>query len=254
MLSRSIFTYFWFGTCVRYLESVGKGEVIFCENDDGRIKSNIEMFFENLDKLGLLVTKRASYKLVEFKEKVVDKAKLNQELTSDEADELQKHMTELRHTLQAELMGMEAYITQSKLHDISILINDISKLFAPKVFQKLPEIARYDLQEAGRCIAFERSTAAAFHILRGTESVLKSFYFAIVKRKRIKKFMWGPMIIDLTSRKKAKDYKIIIDHLDNIRKSFRNPTQHPEKIYDIHEVQNLLSLCIDSINRMAKVL
>jgi hypothetical protein len=44
------------------------------------------------------------------------------------------------------------------------------------------------------------------------------------------------------------------NHLDNIRVSFRNPTQHPEAIYDIHEVQDLWSICVDVINRMVKIL
>jgi len=42
--------------------------------------------------------------------------------------------------------------------------------------------------------------------------------------------------------------------LDNIRRSFRNPTQHPDKIYDIQEVQDLFGLCIDAINRMITLL
>jgi len=42
------------------------------------------------------------------------------------------------------------------------------------------------------------------------------------------------------------------DHLDHIRRSFRNPTQHPDKIYDIQEAQDLFGLCVDAVNRMSR--
>jgi hypothetical protein len=66
--------------------------------------------------------------------------------------------------------------------------------------------------------------------------------------------MWGAMVQDLRKRRKARPYEVLINNLDNIRNSFRNPTQHPEKIYDIHEVQDLWGICIDAINRMAVAL
>jgi hypothetical protein len=42
----------------------------------------------------------------------------------------------------------------------------------------------------------------------------------------------------------------LLNNLDNIREHYRNPTQHPDKVYDINEVQDLFGLCIDAINRM----
>src|SRR5258706_16076864 len=105
----------------------------------------------------------------------------------------------------------------------------------------MPPIAKYDVEEAGKCIAFERPTAAAFHLLRGTESVLKDFYCTMIKQKRCQ-LMWGPMVADLRKRPKTKKNIVLLDNLDNIRRSFRNPTQHPEKIYDIQEVQDLWGL------------
>jgi hypothetical protein len=43
---------------------------------------------------------------------------------------------------------------------------------------------------------------------------------------------------------------LILQNLDHIRVNFRNPTQHPDKIYDIQEVQDLFGLCVDAANRM----
>src|SRR5262249_30309736 len=146
-----------------------------------------------------------------------------------------------------------AYVVTPKILDVQRLLGNVSILFAPGVFQKLPEIAKRDYSEAGKCIAFERPTAAAFHLLRGTESVLRAFYCHLAKRRRVS-MMWGPIVQDLQKRKRAAIHLDLLNHMDHIRTSFRNPTQHPEKVYDIHEAQDLWSLCVDATNRMAKAL
>ena len=64
--------------------------------------------------------------------------------------------------------------------------------------------------------------------------------------------MWGPMLQDLKDRKKTKSKTTLINNMDDIRLSFRNPTQHPDKIYDIEEVQDLWGRCIEAVNRMIK--
>jgi hypothetical protein len=109
--------------------------------------------------------------------------------------------------------------------------------------------------EAGKCIAFERPTAAAFHLMRATEAVLRAFYFQHVQRNRIQQMLWGPVVQDLRGRRKFggnERFSVLFANLDNIRLSFRNPTQHPDKTYDIQEVQDLWGLCVDVISRMAK--
>ncbi len=221
--------------------------------DRGGIRDNIEAFFSYLDDLGLIVTRRASRELADFAESLSDEEGVS--LTQGQSEQLSAIMRQIRKTLDAELEGFEAYIVTPKRIDIEKLLKDTPSLLAPGVYSKLPEIAQFDLAEAGKCIAFERSTAAAFHILRGTESVLDSFYETIVRQKRIPlPRTWGPMVSDLRKRRKANQYEVLLNNLDNIRRSFRNPTQHPELTYDIHEVQDLWALCVDAINRMAEAL
>ena len=64
----------------------------------------------------------------------------------------------------------------------------------------------------------------------------------------------GAIVQDLRNKNKTKIHTTLNNHLDNIRLSFRNPTQHPEAVYDIHEVQDLLAFCIDANNRMFKLI
>ncbi len=252
MRAQNIHRYYWFGTCVRYLQDVHEGQLVGHRSDRTYVKYNLEVFFQYLDELGLQVTERAAVNLRDVLLELEDKEP-DARLTRAEAGTLSKAATETRKTLEAEIQGLEAYVVTPKRLDVKRLIDDPGSLFAPKVFGKLPSLAQYDLSEAAKCIAFERSTAAAFHILRATEDVLRDFYKALARQKRVD-LMWGPMVSDLKKRPKAKKHQVLLAHLDNIRLSFRNPTQHPEATYDIHEVQDLWGLCVDAINRMAKEL
>jgi hypothetical protein len=46
------------------------------------------------------------------------------------------------------------------------------------------------------------------------------------------------MIASMRARSKPPP-AALLDNLDGLRRNFRNPTQHPEKVYDIHEAQDL---------------
>jgi hypothetical protein len=205
-----------------------------------------------LDKLDVQVTKRAARPLEDIL-KEFRKADKNAYLSETQASRLKKLMMDTQITLAAELEGLSAYITTPKRLDIKRLTENVASLFSPDTFDKLPGIAEYDFIEAGKCIAFELPTAAAFHILRATEAVLRAFYRTLVHQKRCDP-MWGPMVSDLRKHRKGAPHKVLLDNLDNIRQSFRNPTQHPDKVYDIDEAQDLWSLCVDPVNRMAKIL
>lgn len=251
METNSVITYFGFGTGMRYLQDAKEGAAI---HGDSHILRNIERFLNSLDELNLQVTLRASYELDEIKTELESTPK-DARLTSSQAKKLSAVMKGIRKTLEAELLGFDVYVVTPKRIDVKRLLSNVSELFAPGVCEKLPEVARYDLSEAGKCIAYECPTAAAFHLMRATESVLRAFYCQLVQRNRIQSMMWGAVVQDLRSKRKFKGheaYSTLFANLDNIRVSFRNPTQHPDKIYDTQEVQDLWGLCVDVINRMAK--
>ena len=247
--------YFWFGTCVRYLQSVNAGEPIHEPPESsgaGFVLFNLDQLFSHLADLNLKVTTRAAWRLRPLRDELAASEQLAK-LTLDQANRLRLLIKELRLTIEAELQGLDAFVPTPKRLDVRALMDDVSQLFAPGIFAKLPVVARVDLSEAGRCLAMERPTAAAFHMLRGTEAVLRAFYHTLAKRKR-NATMWGPIVADLRRRRSANEQSIVLNHLDHIRVAFRNPTAHPEKFYDIQEAQDLWSICADAINRMALVL
>lgn len=254
MIPKSLAQYFYFGTCVRYLQDAREGIPLHDKvAGQGHVLYTLDAFFRFLKALNLRVTIRASEKVSGlFRE--FNKMDENATLSKEQAASLSDAMNKLRETLQAELEGFEAYVVTPKRIPVERLLANVPSLLPPGVFDKLPELARYDLGEGGKCIAFERPTAAAFHILRASEGVLREFYCHHVKRGRVE-LMWNPMIQSIRSKRRFEDdedHMILFDHLDHIRDSFRNPTQHPDKIYDIQEVQELWSLCVDAITRMAK--
>ena len=168
----------------------------------------------------------------------------------------------LQRSLADEMMVLERHVLSEgitkKVHVIperrfnsNYLLNEQEKLFKAGVFSKLSELAIYDIKSSCRCILFGESTASAFHILRATEEVLKLYYFHHRKQKRLKKPMWAAMLNELKAKTKNKPPIALIKSLDLIRESYRNPTQHPDAVYEIDGAQDLFGLCLDVIGKMA---
>jgi len=152
----------------------------------------------------------------------------------------------------AEAQTKKIYILSESRFSLDSLINKPWQMFAKGAFICLPKIAAYDVSEAFMCIVLSRATATAFHILRATEATLREYYCQVVKRGRVKQTMWGNMVNHLRTRRKPDES--LLQRLDYIRDTYRNPTSHPEARYTIEEAQDLLGLCIDVINAMSKTL
>lgn len=250
MQSVTVYRYWQFGTNVRYLQDAREGFLI---HGRGKILENVGTLFKRLRELDLRVTMRAASALRQIEDELKETA-ADGKLTAAQAKQLAGCIENLRQTMEAELKGIEAYSISPKRLDIGKLIADVPSLFAPGVFASLSPVAQLDLAEAGKCIAFERATAGAFHLMRATEEVLRCYYCHFVRRDRLDPMLWYPMVQALQKHRRAKKQDALHRNLDNIRLSFRNPTQHPDKVYDIHEVQDLFGLCVDVINRMQRVI
>ena len=251
MEKKSIRGYFFFGTAVRFLQDASTGYSIF---EPGYILDNVNLCLDEIDALGLMVTKVASWELIQFRDELTKISDNNSLLSEEQSNKLKEICHKLRATLEAELQTHEAFIVTPKRLDTDKLLDDVGSLMSPGIFPSLPSMSQYDLMEAGKCIAFERPTAAAFHLLRGTEAELRLFYCTLILRSQVSPLLWGEMTKDLRNRQKTKKHTTLYNNLDNIRLSYRNPTQHPDAIYDIHEVQDLCPLCFEAISRMAKIL
>lgn len=246
MIKKGIWDYMEIGTSLRYIQDLSVGNHIIIK--DGP-RDNIKRLLKNMEDLGLEVTSRGSYELKGFLKKL-DSIETDRVFTKEEINQLKEIINIIRHIMTAECQGLFAYITTDKRYDVTKLSDKMEKIFAPNIFSNLPDLAQFDFSEAGKCIVFERSTAAAFHILRATEVIVRIYYKRYFRKKPNGK-TWGQLLNELKSKKSGKKPNAItVNHLINIKDSFRNPTQHPDKVYDIQEVQDLLSVCIDVVNKM----
>ena len=248
MQETKIYEYFAFGYNYYLFHYPEVGDSV--HGDFDALSSRIGYFLNQLEKLNLHVTAQASKKLRSLRERL-DNMPKDSKVDKALADEVTKILEQIDATLDAELQLRSAFIVTQKRFQLDHLLSTPQSLFGHIVFENLPDICQFDFKEAGRCIAFGLPTSAAFHIMRGTEGVLRHYYCSIVKRERVKRFLWYDMVDHLRKRRDAPP-KPLMDNLDNIRVNFRNPTQHPDARYDMDEAQDLLSISIDVVNRMIK--
>jgi len=245
MLEKKVSELLRIGTRQEYLERIVTAGLSI--HGDRKVLGAINNFLIDLQELGLTVTLRAAWKLQELHDVLV-KTPLDSKLEENQVRSLRNIMKDIWPTLEAESRGMIAYNVSERRFPIERLVDDVGGLFGKDVFKKLPTIAQQDFAEAAKCLAFERATAGAFHMLRGPESILRHYYCQKLHRGRAD-LMWGPIVASMRSYPRRFPAPLL-NHLDHIRASFRNPTAHPEKTYDIDEAQDLLSICIDVANRM----
>jgi hypothetical protein len=179
MIEKNIAWLLTFGATQEFLERIVVASMSI--HGDSQIVDMMEYFLDNLSQLGFTVTLRAANELIALKDEL-SKSDKGAKITEDQVQKLNRIMRGLWPTLNAESRGMVAYIVSERRYPIEGLTEDISRLFGKGVFDGLPDIARQDFSEAGKCLAFERPTAAAFHMLRAVESVLRHYYCQKVKR------------------------------------------------------------------------
>jgi hypothetical protein len=244
--------YYWLGMCVNYLLGAGDNYPV---HGEGGILENVDLFLSSVRTFGLVVTAQVATAqgLVELRNHLCG-LDPQATLSQHRAEQLRGLMETVCITLEAEIEGFESYVVSPKRIDVTMLMENVPELFAPGVFDQLPESARHDFAEAGKCIAFERPTAAAFHLWRGTETVLRHFYCSLVSQKRVSLLAWKPMVCDLRKRPKTKRHEMLYTNLDSIRAAFSDPAQHPETTYDVHTVQDLWLACVKAVNQMVKAL
>lgn len=182
--------------------------------------------------------------------------KKNEQIPTELFNSIIEKIKNTDKTLDAELNVINAYyLNTNKRISQDILENKIENLFANNIFTSLPDIASYDFSQAGKCLLFNLHTACAFHTLRGTEDVLKFFYQKLLNKIPDESQTWWNFTNEIENN--IKDNKIepkpneeLLINLNSLRKYYRNTTQHPQKIYNEDDAQDLLFLCIKTVNEM----
>lgn len=238
----SVYKYYSFSFNYCLLRHFEKG------NNKDNLLRRLKGFLKFLEELDLKVTlgiAKDLYRIINDLEKQEDA-----EISPQAFREVIKCLDNLDPALDSELKLKDLYVITSRNHSIDKLTNNIESMFVKNVFSDLPVLSKYDFQEAGKCIAFNLPTAAAFHLMRAIEENVRFYYKKKIKRNRISNQLWGPLLNHLKTKKKAPIK--LLELLDHIRNDYRNPTQHPDAKYNIDEAQDLLPLTISVCNMMYK--
>lgn len=113
--------------------------------------------------------------------------------------------------------------------------------FGAEVSDKFPSDLAYEIDEANKCLAFDRSTAAVFHLMRAMEIGLVAVRrcLGIPESQKPADRNWGVIIKLINSEvsqkafcNKSNDkpfFQEVHASLDAIKTAWRNPTMHVEK-------------------------
>jgi len=209
----------------------------------------LKQLLENNGFIVSLASTTGSYYL-EMEKELVKIANDDDEIGAVIASKIVDEVTKIEQIVFAEAMTKKIYSLPERRFNSDYLLNEPAKLFKDGIYSKFNEITQRDISSACKCLLVGQSTAAAFHILRATEAVLKSYYFHHCKQNRLKTPMWAGMVIQLRSKKTKKPPSALLDALDLIRTAYRNPTQHPEASYEIDGAQDLFGVCFDVLGKM----
>lgn len=171
--------------------------------------------------------------------------------------ELRRGYETLHGRIQDE-MGLELFFHVPS--EYAKYYNSTEGIFGSDVLDKFPS-AVYDISESGKCLAFERSTASVFHLMRVMESGLKSLArgldipYAPSWESYLSQIQGR---IDAKHKKKGirwkKDepyFKEIAGDLIAVKTCWRNPTMHIDRVYTLEEAQNILYAVKTFMQRLA---
>ncbi|KKN41901.1 hypothetical protein LCGC14_0718660 [marine sediment metagenome] len=212
----------------------------------GGINENINRVIQFVIDSEFKVTKNALHELKKVKEGL-DKTPEDYKLNAEDRKELFMVMDRLLFVINAETKIHYSFSISEKRIDINKLLFKVGSLFAKDVYDSLPFPIKGDFKEGGECIAFELPTSAAFNILRGIEGLLRTLLKKIVPETDVSNLPWGPVIKSLRGLNDS-NLSVLLDNCDRIRDNYRNPTIHPEKVYNIEEAQDLFMMCLGVVN------
>jgi hypothetical protein len=128
--------------------------------------------------------------------------------------------------------------------------------FHPELASKVPSTI-FDANQAGRCIAFDLPTAAAFHMHRVNEEVLRIYYDTVTNNKpRPERRNIGAYIDAMKNHHvqvALPSAKGVYSVLTMIKDHHRNPVIHPDdRLENVEEAIDLLGIIRSALGLMLR--
>lgn len=164
---------------------------------------------------------------------------------------MQQQLIRFKAIMEAEFLTTASYlVTARRGYDIATLIEAAELIFPDDLVKKVPEVL-FDLQEAGKCIAFNLGTAAGFHLLRALETVIRKYWDAVMEGAPLPDNRNLGNYLREMEKGKKKDPKVL-GSLRQIKDHHRNELMHPEEKLDLDEALSLLGILQSAIVAMLK--
>jgi hypothetical protein len=230
------------GGCFRYLEEAKAREPI---HGEGNILANLTFVLDSLVSLELSHSSNSPYApLLRSLLQELNQAKQSASLGAANAQRLSDLARRLWLTVSAEAQARLMCMATNTRFKTEFLLN-VAALLEAGNFASLPDICQSDLSEAGACLAFGRPTAAAFHALRAAEAVIRLIY-----SKRIENapdhIVWKLALDRLAGSDVPSS---VLANFDNLRRNYRNPTDHPDTVFNLEQAQAVFGLCLTAIDQ-----
>jgi hypothetical protein len=197
-------------------------------------------------------------KLAEIKNFVMDTflkppegATIPDTITAFDENLLRDQVHEFETLLEDELKRLPVYILDDeKIGNFSIrkLLRGASNGYPQRTRDRLTQESRNEIDEAGKCLVYERSTAAGFHILRSIELTIRQYLVSLpgFVMPPLNRQNWGEYLRLLKDNGAPRE---VTDHLHNIKDNYRNPLMHPEDTMDADEAVSIFGIA-QSMNEM----
>jgi hypothetical protein len=166
-------------------------------------------------------------------------------------DTLKKQIHEFETLLQDELSKLPAYVLEDrKIGNLSIrkLLHGASNGYPKDARERLTKECKNEIDESGKCLVFERSTASGFHILRAIEITITQYLTAIPHfvMPALNRQNWGEYLKLLKDNGATRE---VTDHLHNIKDNYRNPLMHPVDTMNTDQAVSIFGVA-QSMNEM----
>ena len=212
----------------------------------------VEHLAEALQPLDVSITEKA---INEFRARLEDDG--NEATFSEVARELNV----ISETLRRELSGTAVFVLdRSKVGHYE----PKKPPFGDEVASKFPSLS-YDIAEAGKCLALERSTAAAFHAIRSLEAGITAMSRCLGMPDPTKgaERNWGSMLGKIDAEIKRRwnsaarmsgdgyTFEGLHGALAGMQNPYRNATMHFDQIYTAEDAKHVFEMVGGILRKIA---
>ena len=172
-------------------------------------------------------------------------------LLQPDIDRIRKNVHAFEVSLQDEIERVPVFCCEDQLVgnlSISKLLKGASNGYPSRAKTRITAASIKEIDESGKCLAFDRATASGYHILRSVELTIRQYLTAIpgFVMPPLNRQNWGEFLKLLIDNGAGRE---VTDHLHNIRVNYRNPLMHPEDSLEMDEAVSLFAVA-QSMNEM----